>query len=148
MKTYLVRYEDKTLIGIFTCRDERELAMIIDEKLDPTVCEYVELKKNGGVFLFSDKVVGEKYEYDDEEDTDINARPEDFKCQGIAENWFDYFSPCQYDGNRNTFKWRKINGEQFMADMCSTDVENMREVQKMTGKVAEIAKQMGIKNWS
>lgn len=54
MKTYLIREplpHGARLLAILNARNLEELFWLVDEDMDPTVCEYAVLKNAGGIHL-------------------------------------------------------------------------------------------------
>jgi hypothetical protein len=116
MPIYLVRTIDEhDLVGIFVAPSLLALALLVDECVDPGVCECQRMKP-GGIMWTSPAVVVPLVFDDDDEDLAGHEDPVPWSAVSLTESWSDSFYEWSNKG-----KWRPL--EFGIDDLYGVDPE-------------------------
>jgi hypothetical protein len=91
MPAFLVRVIDtRDLVGFFFANGLEELAIIIDEAIDPDDCEYIRIGSGG--IMWSGPAIAVPITWPDEDDHDSLGDPDPLPWSGasVSEEWWDY----------------------------------------------------------
>jgi hypothetical protein len=117
MPIYLVRTIDEhDLVGIFVAASLYALALLVDECVDPGVCECQRMRPGGVMWPDPAVVVPRVYDDDDDEDLAGDEDPIPWAAVSLTESWQDSFYPWSNKG-----RWRRVPFD--LVDLYGVDPE-------------------------